>query len=283
MFLITLARFVDNDEKLNIISELNKKGFKAKQDLWSSKSIICDKLPSNEAYFANIIELKEEFSPETLTDLISVLAKYKIKKIKAKIGNNVPFHEMAIIQRFKRKNKFDETGNVVYVEARNIYKLEVRVGILLENQIVEHKYNDLAIESPKTVGEISDFVRTSKVLGNKVYIITLNDRVCLQAIDAFKRENIFDKANVEIIDSVDKIKDKYTLVSFSLWGKNTLSNLKQNSNENYLFLFGNEERGLLKSTMDKSKFVIKIGNKSSEPLRATQAALFALGYLYKQN
>jgi tRNA G18 (ribose-2'-O)-methylase SpoU len=51
--------------------------------------------------------------------------------------------------------------------------------------------------------------------------------------------------------------------------------------QNYLLIFGNEDRGLLKSTMDKSKFVIKIGNKSSEPLRATQAAVFALGYLFK--
>jgi len=279
MFLITLSRFVSDSEKFNIIKELNDKGFKAKQDLWSSKAIVVDKLPENQPSFANIIQLKEEFNPTTLTDLVSVLSKYKVKRIRAKIGKNVPFHEKAILDRFRRKNKFNETGETIYLEARNIYKLEVRIGIVLETEIDEYKYNDLAIESPKTVGEISDFVRTSKVLGNKVYIITLNDRVCLQAIDAFKRENIFDKANVEIIDSVDALKDKYTLVSFSLWGKDSLSDLKPN--QDYIFLFGNEERGLLKSTMDKSKLVIKIGNKSSEPLRATQAALFVLGYLFK--
>jgi hypothetical protein len=155
---------VNNDEKLKIIKELNNKGINAKQDLWSSKAIICNKLPKNESYFANIIEIKEELNPKTLTDLIDRLSKYNVKKIKTKIGDNVPFHEMAIIQRFKRKNNFIENGDLIYIEARNIYKLEVRIGILKEYEIKENKYNDLAIESPKTIGEIADFVRSSKVL-----------------------------------------------------------------------------------------------------------------------
>ena len=78
-----------------------------------------------------------------------------------------------------------------------------------------------------------------------------------------------------------KVYNKYILISYSLWGKDNIDVLKEYHNKKMLFIFGNEKRGLKKSTMDLSQRVISIGNKqSSEPLRATQAAAFALGYLY---
>jgi tRNA(Leu) C34 or U34 (ribose-2'-O)-methylase TrmL len=278
MYLVTLSRFINLKEKKVLVKELKRRGYKVDDDPWSTKSLLLDKKPKPSPSIASIIELKKSVSPNNLTELVECLSKYKIKKIKTKIGAKVPFHTLAIIQRYQRKYKFDEDGAVFYLEARNENKLEVRFGEVIEDELAQVEYPDLAIESPKTMGEISDFIRMSKIFGSKVYIITLKDQKCKYALKDFLKENSFNKANVEIVDTIEEIQKKYLFVSFSLWGKDTLRKVK--SKQNLLLIFGNEKRGLLKSTMDKSKYVIKIGNKSSEPLRATQAAAFAIGYLY---
>ena len=46
-----------------------------------------------------------------------------------------------------------------------------------------------------------------------------------------------------------------------------------------VFLFGNEVKGLRLETKKKCKAVIRLGPKSSEPLRASQAAAYALGVI----
>lgn len=304
--------------------EIRKQGIDVKPDPWSSLRLITDKPIFDKPYVSNVIELKETFFPKTISETVDHLKKYEIKDINAKIWDTVPFHRKAIVDRFLKKSKFIKTGKIIYIEAKpgtNRPEPEVRLGIILDernsrllgdNSRTPNKFDDkkkininkkeqsfssfkknmpgtqihpdLLIESPKTIGEISDFVRLSKTFKMKVYISTLNDPDCARAISEFKNLNTFEKADVEIIQFSDDLKKEYLLVGFSLWGKDkvsSLSNLNIGS-KRLLFIFGNEKRGLKKSTMDMCDRVIKIGENSSEPLRATQAAAFALGYLFER-
>jgi len=326
VYIINLSRFVSINEKKEIINEIKKQGIDVKPDSWSSMRLITNKPIFDKPYVSNVIELKETFYPQSLSETVEHLRKYEVKDINAKIWDNVPFHRKAIVDRFKKKNKFQENGKIIYLEAKpaqNRKEPEVRLGIILNkennynqntqqapkgsniNSKEKYNYNrnqnfkktepeprrftpgtsniypDLLIESPKTIGEISDFVRLSKTFKLKIFISTLNDPDCARAIAEFKKSNSFDKADIEIIQFSDDLKKDYALVGFSLWGRQTINDLKtiDQKNKKLLFLFGNEKRGLKKSTMDMCNLVIKIGENSSEPLRATQAAAYALGYL----
>jgi len=337
MYIINLSRFVSINEKKEIINEIKKQGIEVKPDSWSSMRLITNKPIFDKPYVSNVIELKETFFPQSLSETVEHLRKYEIKDINAKIWDNVPFHRKAIVDRFRKKNKFLDTGKIIYLEAKpaeNRKEPEVRLGIILDNKnrgssinqnqktqqaiqprnsnlnlnpnnkssfknqnfkrveeeprrftpVVSTIYPDLLIESPKTIGEISDFVRLSKTFKTKIFISTLNDPDCARAIAEFKKSNTFDKADIEIIQFSDDLKKDYTLVGFSLWGRQTVIDLKRidQKSKKLLFLFGNEKRGLKKSTMDMCDLVIKIGENSSEPLRATQAAAYALGYLFEK-
>jgi len=294
-YLINLARFVSYKEKKEIFKELKHKGYVVENDSWSYRRLIVNKLIKPKPYAASIIELKETFFPKTISETVERLKKYKIKEIKAKIGRDVPFHAKAITDRYLKKNKYNKSGQIIYLEANIIDgKPAVRIGVYLDiynqqnnnnkntnKQSTIKKYPDLAIESPYTFGEIADFVRLSKIFKIKVYIATNKDKDSEEAINEFKKTNSFDKGNIEVIDYISKLKDKYEFIGFSMWGKNTVQDILKNNSKNKLLIFGNERRGLRKSTMDMCTSLIKIA-KSSEPLRATQAASFALGFIYSK-
>lgn len=286
-YLINLARFVSYNEKKEIFKELKKKGYLVSNDSWSYRRLVVNKPVENKPYVASIIEITETFFQDNLSETINKLNKYNIKEIKTKIDRTVPFFEKAIVDRFLKKNTFKQTGDSIYIEARKKEgKVEVRIGKYLneknkptKNKLQTNNLPDLAIESPYTLGEIGDFLRLSKTFNIKVYILTLNDSDSLENIKRFLKDNNFSKANISIIKDIDIIKNQYDIYSFSMWGKDSLLTINEKTNKKKLLLFGNEKRGLLKSTMEKSKKIIKIGS-SSEPLRATQAASFALGYIF---
>ena len=295
-YLINLARFVSYKEKKEIFKELKHKGYNVENDSWSYRRLIVNKPVKNKTYAASVIELRESFFPKTISETVERLKKYKIKEIKAKIGREVPFHARAITDRYLKKNKFNSSGNIIYLEANMVdNKPAVRIGVYLDtynhennkNKNIEtknnkiNKYPDLAIESPYTFGEIADFVRLSKVFKVKVYLATNKDKDSEKAINEFKKTNSFDKGNVEVIDYISKLKEQYEFIGFSMWGKNTIQDILKINNKNKLLILGNERRGLRKSTMDMCSSLIKI-EKASEPLRATQVASFAFGYIYSK-
>lgn len=285
-YLVNLARFVSYNEKKDIYRELKNNGYIVSNDAWSYRRLILNKPLKGKPYIASLIELKETFLQNSLSETIEKLEKYSIKDIKPKIERNVPFHAKALVDRYLKKKKFDPKGEVIYLEARmEKDKVVVRLGVYLdlkdEKEKKEINFPDLAIESPFTLGEIGDFLRLSKTFNVKVYIFTLNDKDCLLNIENFLKENSFNKGNVTIVKDLESFRNDYELVGFSLWGKDSLDSLVENNNKKKLMIFGNERRGLLKATMDKCSKIIKIGS-SSEPLRATQAASFALGYIFSK-
>lgn len=286
-YLINLARFVSYNEKKEIYKDLKNKGFYVSNDAWSYRRLIVNKPVKNKPYVASLIELKETFYQTNLSQTIERLSKYKIKEIKAKIDRNVPFHAKAITERYLKKEKFDAQGETIYLEARmEKGKVAVRIGFYIDDKettIVkkEISYPDIGIESPFTLGEVGDFLRLSKTFKTKVYIFTLNDPDSINNIQNFLKENSFDKGNITILKDLESFRNEYEVIGFSMWGKDSLDSLVKNKEKKKLLLFGNERRGLLKKTMDDCNKIIKIGS-SSEPLRATQAAAFALGYIFSK-
>ena len=280
-YLINLSRFITESEKKQIINDLKKQKINARNDSWSQKKLILDKPVYKKPYIAKQIKIEKEFYAETITDIINQLNNYKIKNISGKVFNKVPFHLKAINDRFLKKNKFLENGKKIYLEARQEKnKTQVRFGEIIEDIKTEKiKYPDIAIETPFTIGEISDFVRLAKSFNVKLYIITLNNKNSKEAINRFLKENSFKKADVRIENDYKKLKSKYIILAFSLWGKDSITDIKEFKNKNTLLLFGNENRGLLKESMEFSRKIIKIG-RGSEPLRATQANSFAFGAIY---
>lgn len=308
MYLINLSRFVSYKEKKEIFKELKNKNYEVSNDSWSYRRFILNKPIKNKHYIASIIEIKEEFNAKTISEVIEKLQKYKVKDIKPKINHDVPFHARAIKERFLKKNKLDPNGKNIYLEARNNNeKIEVRIGYYFEEKQEENnqshknnkqntnsnsnsnkninrefRYPDLVLECPFTLGEISDFVRMSKTFKSTVYLITLKNKFSKLAINNFLKENSFHKANIKVISHISDIKKNYDeIIGFSMWGKNTLSDLNKVVYKKSLFVYGNEKKGLQKETMDICSKMIKIGN-SSEPLRATQAAAYAFGYLFSK-
>lgn len=288
-YLLNLARFVSYNEKKDIFRDLKNNGYQVSNDAWSYRRLILNKPIKGKPYIASLVELKETFVQDSLSQTIDRLEKYKIKEIKPKIERNVPFHAKALTDRYLKKSKYDASGETIYLEARmEKGRVAVRIGFYLEDKEESFKeekqieYPDIAIESPFTLGEVGDFLRLSKTFKMRVYIFTLNDPDCLLNIQNFLKENSFDKGNITVVKDIDSFRNDYEIIGFSMWGKDGIESLTTKSDKKKLLLFGNERRGLLKASMDKCNKIIKIGASSSEPLRATQAAAFALGYIFSK-
>lgn len=189
------------------------------------------------------------------------------------------FHAKAIEDRFLRKNKFDDTGIKLYLEAKQRgHKTYCRIGkvILDSTQQVQKCEIALLLENSVNSNEIADFLRLGVALGCKIIFKTNIDLT--KAINDAKKIFKSNKINYTTISDLKEINDYY-LIGFSLWGKENEKSLLDVKENKIMLLFGNENRGLLKETLDSCNKTVYLGPKSSEPLRANQAAAYAYGIL----
>ena len=86
------------------------------------------------------------------------------------------------------------------------------------------------------------------------------------------------------IESLINKRSSSKFYGFSLWGDSPIADLNKKiqssvqSSTEILFLFGNEETGLPLWIREKIP-IFHIGQKASEPLRASQAAAYAFGMM----
>jgi len=279
MFLVTINRNISNEEFENIISNLKKKRINYRIDSWNYKNILFDKKPEFFIGISQIIELYDEFKVLNITDIVEHLSKYKIQKINYKLKKDLHFHSKAIEDRYLRKNKFDENGITLYLEAKQRGKeVYCRLGkIILEQESKEEKRElSLLLENSINSQEIADFLRLGVALNCKIFFKTNVD--ISNVINDAKKIFRSNKSNYTVISSLNEIKDYY-LIGFSLWAKESESSLLTIKQNKIMLLFGNENRGLLKETLDLCNKTVKLGPGSSEPLRANQAAAYAYGIL----
>ncbi len=279
MYLATTNRNITSEELKSIFRQLKQQNVNFVVDSWNLNNIIFLDSPVKYNGIASLIKIIEEFEIKTLTDIAEHLSKYKIKEIHAKIRKDLKFHAKAIEDRFLRKNKFDPQGIVLYLEAKTKGdKTAIRIGEIINPELAQSTETkiDLLLENSTNVQEIADFLRLSVALQCTAYFkneFSIEAKI-LQAKKLFKSN----KTNYKQIKSIGAIKD-YFLIGFSLWGKDSEKSLFKVNASKILLLFGNEERGLLKETMDSCNLVVHLGPKSSEPMRANQAAAYAVGIL----
>jgi serine/threonine protein kinase len=280
MFLTTINRNISKEEFEKIILNLRSKNIKFKIDSWNYNNILFDKLPNFFPGISQIINLQDEFEIKTISDIIEKLTLMKIKKINYKLKKDLKFHAKAVEDRFLKKSKFFDDGAIIYLEAKHrLGKTYCRIGELIsENYDVLLKEREIAIllENSKNSQEIADFLRLGVALKCKVYFKSNVDLT--KEINNAKKLFKSNKSKYNIISNLNEIKDYY-LIGFSLWGKESEKSLLEINQKKIMLLFGNENRGLLKETLDACNKTIYLGPKSSEPLRANQAAAYAYGIL----
>ncbi|NHJ02428.1 MAG: hypothetical protein EAX86_09860 [Candidatus Heimdallarchaeota archaeon] len=211
----------------------------------------------------------------------------------------IPIHRKAVIDRLQR-NKIqvlEDNDFILYIEIRQgeNSKIYVRLGRKHPKMIQDEKLGKvpiLVLFSPFTLQEIADFFRLGLVFNTTILFSDENHRV-KNLVDQVEKTYFkgISKVNYRIIPSIeDHIeKELENCFGFSLWGNKTTEELEKDyflrkkalkTNQNLYFIFGNEETGLPLSIREKIP-IFRIGNKSSEPLRASQAAAFALGTIFK--
>lgn len=217
-----------------------------------------------------------------------------------------PLHKKAIIDRLGKKNIYLSSTSefLLYLEIRSQPArkaeprkiIQARIGRKFKLQNNKTDFNQtfipkLILYSPFTVQEVADFCRLS--LTFRMDIILSNENNL--------SEELIEKVRTSYFKGIDKIKYNITpslekfiansinkSVGFSLWGTKPINELpiaiqKMTSIESIkpviYFIFGNEEVGL-PLTIRKQISMFRIGIEPSEPLRASQAAAFALGTLF---
>ena len=271
---------------------------------------IIDKILLNPG--VNNVTIFQKIFFETRIDTLSQLMKILIEYIRTKTDDNaininfhalgrVPFHKKAILDRLRKKGlKNDQKADFkLYLEVRqsqDIMKddggIQVRIGEKImrtsDQPLSQIPTPILVLYSPHTVQEVADFFRLALTFNTQVILTDENNKVesIIQEVEKTYFKGI-SKISFEITDSLESLLKKKSdskVFGFSLWGNSPIADLnrkildKKRSPGDILFLFGNEETGLPLWVRDKIP-IFHIGQKASEPLRASQAAAYAFGMI----
>ncbi|MBN3037684.1 MAG: hypothetical protein JW834_04540 [Candidatus Diapherotrites archaeon] len=283
--LLKLSRFIDSDEQKQLVQELVRKGFRVRSDsLVPVRRLLVEGEFNERVDGVNAaIPIIAEEKTRTLSDVVSVLKRVGPAEgfvVKANFIGDVPFHLRAIRERLRKKKVVENEDNVLYLEAKKTGdSVLVRVGTFSAPQSVARPSVVLVLESPKTAFEVADFLRLGICFGLEVRVSTGGDIRSLHAVQEAKGiVKGHEKMSVQVFRTTEQAVGDMDAIAFSLWGKEDESCLKKLSGPVAL-VFGNEERGLRLSTQKACKAVVRLGPKSSEPMRASQAASYALGVM----
>jgi tRNA(Leu) C34 or U34 (ribose-2'-O)-methylase TrmL len=280
--LILLARNTTNKEQHRIELELG-----GREDTWApSGRILAKSAPAKIEGASTIVPLDVFDEPTKTLGDVARLARGVAERhgltafdVQLKAFGDVPFHARAIRDRMSKKKEFTSNPeSVIYVEAKPAEgAILIRMGVICKEGRADAGAV-LVLEHPTTWHEAADFIRLGIALGVEVRFVTLGDRLSMNAIDEAKQvARGWRKARITVVESVDEALGQQN-IGFSLWGTADESALKS-LKPPLVFLFGNEEKGLSLETKRKCSQVIRLGPKSSEPLRSSQAAAYALGAL----
>ncbi|MFC2174965.1 TrmH family RNA methyltransferase [archaeon] len=287
--LVTLARFVSPDEQKEIAKRISDMEYEVQSDPWApQRRLIVSGKASGKLFevegVSQVIQIHAEEKTKTLSEAAKLIAETTKKlglpsfTIRAKFLGDVPFHEKALRERVKKKAK-NTPGRTLYIEAKKKadYVL-IRVGLPELFHTEKSLPLVLVLESPKTPFEIADFLRLAIVFNVPLRISIEGDLRTLQALQEAKSiVKGHEKTKVMTYKTtLEAIKDRKA-VALSLWGDKGEDFLKKEKVD--ALVFGNEERGLKLSTQKACAGVVHLGPRSSEPMRACQAAAYALGVM----
>ena len=284
-------------------------------DIWGAKNRLLLKMkdsPSSDFFqsllsnpaVVSVVDFEEEYfdwESRSLPLLIDKIMDYT-KEQDHSIGfslefrgvGKIPIHKKAVLDRLRRKKlKIGEQYDfILYIELKKdeMGKIYARIGRkitrILRDEMIHH-VPILVLFSPFSTQEIADFFRLGLVFNTKLIFSNENHRI-ENLIEQVQRTYFkgITKVNYIIIDTLESLVSKCidSCYGFSLWGQKSSQELikqfkdaiQENPEQEIFFLFGNEETGLPLSIREKIP-IYRIGNQSSEPLRASQAAAFVFG------
>ncbi len=254
-------------------------------------------------FLQNQFEFETNSLSQLLTSLENFLSEHTENtnvNVNYKAFGRIPFHKKAIIDRLRKKSYIhnSKADFHLYLEVRqgNQTKngnlpIKVRLGKKIPSiSPIERKSASptLILYSPYTVQEIADFFRLALTFKTQILLTDENNIVkkVVEQVESTFFKGI-SKVSYKIVPALSQIleeNEKKHFFGFSLWGSHPISKLpeivKFHMEElgNLFFIFGNEEKGL-PLEVRKEIPMFHIGNKASEPLRASQAAAYALGIL----
>lgn len=212
--------------------------------------------------------------------------------------SGLPFHLRAVKDRLKKKKftLFKEASGNVPVLYLDLKAAEGTVLARLGEQIISPPTEDptprlpvtLVLFSPYTTQEVADFFRLS--LSFNVQVILTNENQLVDKLVAETGKTYFkglSKISFSIEPSLEeclKQNPAKHVMGFSLWSRKTdrdlLADIRADFTNNHFesgwfLVFGNEKRGLEYQFRTRHQ-LYRLGVGSSEPLRASQAAAYAL-------
>ena len=287
--LLTLARFVSPAEQKEIAARITEMDYKVASDHFAPQRRLLVEGEADGKLFevegvSQVIPIYAEEKTNTLSEAAKVIIKVARDlelnsfTLRAKFLGDVPFHERALRERVKKRVKHTP-GPTLYVEARQEKDcVIIRVGIPMVFHKGTKELPIIVLESPKTPHEIADFLRLAIVFNTELRISIEGDVRTLHALqEAKKIVKGHEKTKVITYQhTVDAIRGK-NAVALSLWGDKGEEFLRKETID--AIVVGNEERGLKLATQKDCKAVVHLGPKSSEPMRASQAAAYAFGVI----
>lgn len=292
--------------------------YKVFNDIWAPKNrilLIC-KTPIKEKLLEKIasmigvwqivaINTEEEYVSvkDVIQRLYEIMKEFNNFSIETNFLRGSKFHRKALLERWKKK--FTRPSIINGSETKNKYYLEVnpkkyRIGKIIQfsaHQEVNIKENlpvFLIIQNPHSKLEIADFIRIGISFSIPVYIACeiRNKKTITDLLEGAKKiVKGWNKTDIKIIEDIKPIIESNSVIAFSMWTKKGEKSLKEfivafdkktlvNSGTKLGLLFGNEKSGL---TYIARKIIhpniYSLGPHSSEPLRASQAATYALGII----
>jgi tRNA(Leu) C34 or U34 (ribose-2'-O)-methylase TrmL len=299
-YLIKLARFIDFEEQEQINAEIQK--IINSQTIQHNKRIeFTTKL--NEIQLQKIKKIKginsihkiiAQKKTQNMKELTEFIIHNSVVGVELKIEKGLPFHAKALNDRLK-KQKFELIqGNNYLIEIKK-YKTEI-LTVIMQNielnelnadkniqKLLPNKKSDLLfiLVEPKTKNEVADFMRLSEIFQVKLILIDSSPHAKQLLNEASERVKSIksNKLQVKIINSLEKAIQEYYAIGFSLWGNQSEKKLIELKNKKIALIFGNEKKGLPLHTRNLVKEMIRLGPKSSQCMRSSQALAYALALL----
>ncbi len=301
MYLIKLARFVEFEEQKTITKKIRKIS-KAKTIEQNKRILLQSSLNQKQLNKLKTIQginsiqkIIKEKTTQNLKELIEFIKKNaKLIETKIELQKGLPFHKQAILQRLKKQKLTLIQGNKEIIEIKQ-FQNKIITRIMQNIELKEKPLNPInqkqlkktikeiifILVEPKTKNEVADFMRLTEIFKTKLVLIDSTNhskqliKEASERIKSIKSKKILVKIN----NSFEKTIKGYYTIGFSLWGKQTEQELINLKHEKIALVFGNEKKGLPLHVRQKLETIIRLGPKTSQPMRSSQALAYALALI----
>lgn len=211
---------------------------------------------------------------------------------RTKFFDKIPISSKSIIKKINSLMKkeglaYRENGEIEFLiqfkkEKEVMYRVLVRENFQDTIKIDFSKFT-VMLEEPRSVIEISDFLRICWIFKIPLIIISKNDKKFQYILNKAKKMTKgipYEKFNLKISSEIPK---NFIKIGFSIHAKLNEKDLIEILNkEKIALIFGDEKFGLPQKTREQCDYMIKLTSETKKPLRASHALSYIIG-IYTSN